>query len=96
MKIKLIVDYGNGKEPDVLFTNLFVISEWERLENRRASDGRGLGISELACWAHTLLTLKGEKIPKTWREWLQQNPDLTITSEDKTDPNPTDAAIDGN
>ena len=96
MKIKLFVDYGDGKEPEVLFTNLFVIAELERLENRRASDGRGFGVSELACWAHTILTIKGEKLPKTWREWLQQNPEITITSEDKTDINPTDAAIDGN
>ena len=94
MKIKLTVTRGEVTEQ--LFTNLFVIAEWERLENRRVSDGRGIGASDLACWVHTLLTIKGEKLPASWREWLKQNPDVEIAAEDATDPNPTDAATGGN
>lgn len=94
MKIKLTVT--RGKVTEQLSTNLFVIAEWERLENRRVSDGRGIGASDLACWVHTLLTIKGEKLPATWREWLKQNPDVEIAAEDATDPNPTDAATAGN
>jgi hypothetical protein len=94
MKIKLTVTRGEVTEQ--LSTNLFVIAEWERLENRRVSDGRGIGASDLACWVHTLLTIKGEKLPASWREWLKQNPDVEIAAEDATDPNPTDAATAGN
>lgn len=93
MKIKL--DVIRGAVTDHLSTNLFVIAEWERTENRRVSDGRGIGASDLACWVHTLLTLKGEKLPATWREWLKENPDVEITAVDGTDPNPTVAATDG-
>ena len=94
MKIKLTVTRGEVTEQ--LSTNLFVIAEWERLENRRVSDGRGIGASDLACWVHTLLVIKGEKLPATWREWLKQNPDVEIGVEDSTDPNPTDAATGDN
>jgi hypothetical protein len=45
---------------------------------------------------HTLLVIKGEKLPATWREWLKENPDVEIAAEDATDPNPTDAATAGN
>ena len=92
LKLKLVRD---GKE-EFLWTNLWSIAEWERLENRRVSDGRGIGASDLACWVHTLLVIKGEKLPATWREWLKQNPDVEIAAEDATDPNPTDAATAGN
>lgn len=94
MKIKLSLTRGEIKEQ--LSTNLFVIAEWERLENRRVSDGRGIGASDLACWVHTLLVIKGEKLPATWREWLKENPDVEIAAEDATDPNPTGAATAGN
>ena len=94
MKIKLSLTRGEVTEQ--LSTNLFVIAEWERLENRRVSDGRGIGASDLACWVHTLLVIKGEKLPATWREWLKENPDVEIAAEDATDPNPTDAATAGN
>ena len=94
MKIKLSLTRGEVTEQ--LSTNLFVIAEWERLENRRVSDGRGIGASDLACWVHTLLVIKGEKLPATWREWLKQNPDVEIAAEDATYPNPTDAATAGN
>jgi hypothetical protein len=94
MKVKLIVTRDNKEE--ILYTSLFVIAEWERKENRRASDGRGIGASEFGCWAHTILTLKGETLPASWLEWLKQNPDMTIAGEDVTNPNPTDAATGDN
>ena len=72
MKIKLTLTRGDKKE--LLITNLFAISEWERLENRRVSDGRGIGASDMACWAYIMLGIKGETLPATWREWLKQNP----------------------
>ena len=94
MKIKLSLTRGEVTEQ--LSTNLFVIAEWERLENRRVSDGRGIGASDLACWVHTLLVIKGEKLPATWREWLKANQDIEIGVEDSTDVNPTDAATGDN
>jgi hypothetical protein len=53
VKIKLTLTRGDKKE--LLTTNLFAISEWERLENRRVSDGRGIGASDMACWAYIML-----------------------------------------
>ena len=92
LKLKLVRD---GKE-EFLWTNLWSIAEWERLENRRVSDGRGIGASDMACWAYIMLGIKGETLPATWREWLKQNPDVEIGVEDSTDPNPTDAATGDN
>jgi hypothetical protein len=89
MKVKISVDLGNGKGAKEYTTNMFVICEWERLENRKVSDGRGIGYSDIACWAHTLLNIKGEKVPSTWREWVKENPDMDIHAVDETNPNPT-------
>jgi hypothetical protein len=46
MKIKLTLTRGDKKE--TLITKLFAIAEWERVENRRVSDGRGIGASDMA------------------------------------------------
>ena len=96
MKLRLKIDLQDGTGPRVLNTNLFVIAEWERLENRRVSDGRGIGASDMACWAYIMLGIKGETLPATWREWLKANPDVEIGVEDATDVNPTDAATGDN
>ena len=96
MKVKLFIDRkGDGENIETVFTNLFVITEWERIENRRASDGRGFGMTEVTVWAYFVLKLRGEKLPDTWREWVKENPEMIITSEDKTDINPTEAATVG-
>jgi len=42
MKIGLELDLKNGEPLQMLFTNMFVITEWEALENRKISDGRGM------------------------------------------------------
>tara|TARA_R110000824_G_scaffold313875_2_gene500731 strand:- start:209 stop:502 length:294 start_codon:yes stop_codon:yes gene_type:complete len=89
MKVKLKLDLADGKAERELTTNLFVICEWEKTENRRVSDGKGIGYSDLVCWAYNLVKLAGDKVPKTWREWLEQNPDMQVTAVDQTDPNPT-------
>ena len=89
MKVKLKLDLGNGKPEREFTTNLAVICGWEYLENRRVSDGKGIGYSDLVCWAFLLAKGAGDKVPKTWREWLEQNPDMQLTAVDQTDPNPT-------
>jgi hypothetical protein len=90
MKIKLSVDQLDGKGPRIVTTNLFAITEWERTERRKISDGLGIGISDMACWAHTLLKLTDPSLPATWREWIAQNPDMEIeVIGDVTDVNPT-------
>jgi hypothetical protein len=90
MKLRLKIDLQDGTEARVLNTNLFVIAEWERLEGRKISDGRGIGVSDMACWAHMLCKLAGDKVPATWQEWLKQHPDVDIEVEDQTNPNPTE------
>ena len=51
MRLKLKVDLADGQGPIELTTNMFVICEWERTEGRKTSDGKGIGYSDLVCWA---------------------------------------------
>lgn len=93
MKIGLIVDLQNGEPAQTLFTNMFVITEWEQSENRKVSDGRGMGFSDMCCWAHTILKNAGQKLPATWKQWVKENPEMTIVSVvDDTNPNLTGGA----
>lgn len=90
MKIKLSVTCMPGDEPVILSTNLLCIAEWERVEGRKISDGRGIGISDMVCWAFFMFKQSGRNIKQaTWREWLQANPDMEVEGVDVTDPNPT-------
>ena len=89
MKLKMKLDLHDGTELRDLTTNLFVVCEWERTENRKVSDGKGIGYSDLVCWAYHLLKLAGEKLPANYREWVKLNPNMTIEAVDETDPNPT-------
>ena len=94
MKIAINLKRTEDAPIETYYTNLFVITEWERLENRRVTDGRGVGASELACWLWIILKIKGEDVGSSWREWLQTNPDFQIVEgADMTDPNPTGAAV---
>ena len=43
MKVKLKLDLADGKPEREFTTNLGVICGWEYLENRRVSDGKGIG-----------------------------------------------------
>ena len=93
MKIRLKVDLHDGHGPRHVTTNLFMITEWEKQERRKLSDGLGFGATDMAFWAHFLLKRELPDIPKTYSEWLEQNPDIDIEVEgDETDPTPTDAA----
>ena len=94
MKIKLELRRAEDATPEYYYTNLFVVTEWERLTRRSPSElaTRWLS-SDWACMMHVILKLKGEKLPDDWREWVKQNPDIYIhPAGDETDPNPTDAA----
>jgi hypothetical protein len=93
MKIKLSVTVTPGSEPVEVTTNLLCIAEWERVEGRKISDGRGVGIGDMVAWAFFMLKQSGRLMPQaTWREWLEQNPTMEIEAVDQTDPNPTGAA----
>jgi hypothetical protein len=93
MKIKLRVTVTPGSEPVEVITNLLCITEWERTENRKVSDGRGIGIGDLVSWAFFMFKQSGRLMPyQTAAEWLRANPDMEIESVDQTNPNPTGAA----
>jgi hypothetical protein len=93
MKIKLRVTVTPGSEPVELITNLLCITEWERTENRKVSDGRGIGMGDLVSWAFFMFKQSGRLMPyQTAAEWLRANPDMEIESVDQTNPNPTGAA----
>jgi hypothetical protein len=93
MKIKLRVTVTPGSEPVEVITNLLCITEWERTEGRKVSDGRGIGMGDLVTWAFFMLKQSGRPMPQqTATEWLRANPDMEIESVDQTDPNPTAAA----
>jgi hypothetical protein len=97
MKLELTITQQPGDEPIKVRTNLLCVAEWEREQNRKVSDGRGIGVMDLAYWAHFLLKLGGKTTTATYKEWLAQYPDLDIDVVDLTDPNPTGAAtIEGN
>jgi len=90
MKIGLELDLKNGEPTRTLYTNMFVITEWEALENRKISDGRGMGFGDMCCWAHIILKISGAIMPATWKQWVKENPEMTIVSvTDNTNPNHT-------
>jgi len=93
MRVKLKVEYNNGTPAVELTTNMYVVCEWEKLENRKVSDGKGIGYSDLCCWAYLILQVRGDTLPDTWRKWVKANPDLEINAVDQTDPNPTALAV---
>jgi len=92
MRLRLRITQPDKPAVEV-YTNLLCITEWERVENRKMSDGRGIGLGDMACWAFNMLKQSG-KPPKeeTWREWVANNPETQIEGVDMTDPNPTEAA----
>ena len=93
MRLKLKVDLQDGVQPVELTTNMFVICEWEKTEGRKISDGKGIGYTDLVCWAYNLLKLSGQKMPATYRDWVKENPNMTIEAIDETDPNLTAQAV---
>lgn len=94
MKIKLELKRSDDSAPEYYFTNLFVLTEWERLTRRAPKDivERAL-TSDWACMMHVILKLKGEQVGDDWREWLKQNQEYYIApANDLVDTNPTVAA----
>ena len=93
MKIKLRIS-GVEPNPVEVTTNLLCITEWERTENRKATDGRGIGVSDMVSWAFFMWKQSGRLVKEqSWKEWLTAHPDMEIVAVDQTDPNPTDAAV---
>lgn len=93
MKIKLRIS-GVENDPVEVITNLLCITEWERTENRKATDGRGIGVSDMVSWAFFMWKQSGRQVKEaTWKEWLAAHPEMDITAVDQTDPNPTGAAV---
>ena len=93
MKIKLRVTVTPGSEPVEVITNLLCITEWERTENRKVTDGRGIGLGDMVSWAFFMFKQSGLPMPQaTAKEWLKENPDMEIEAIDQTNPNPTGAA----
>ena len=80
MKIKLQLKRTPDSAPEYYYTNLFVVTEWERLERRNIQQLSTSPLySDYCCWMHTILKIKGEQVGDNYRDW-------------ETDPNPTDAA----
>lgn len=94
MKIKLQLKRSADAIPEFYYTNLFVVTEWERLERRNIQQLSSQPLySDYCCWMHTILKLKGEQVGETWRDWISKNPDIEILPVlDETETNPTDAA----
>jgi len=79
MRVKLKIDLNDGKPAREMTTNMLAIVEWEKTENRRSADSKGIGHTDMCCWAYTLCKLAGDKVPGSWREWLAEHPDMEIT-----------------
>jgi len=93
MKIKIKVEMNDGTPPVELTTNLFVVCEWERIENRKVADNKGIGYSDLCCWAYLILQMQGNTMPSDWRKWVKANPTMEISGADETVGNPTGSAL---
>jgi hypothetical protein len=93
MKLVMQVTPSPGDEPITVTTNLLCIAEWEKQENRKVSDGKGIGVTELVWWAHFLLKRNGYKIEATPQLWLNAHPDMEIDSGDMTNANPMGAVL---
>lgn len=93
MKLKMQVTPTPGDEPITVTTNLLCIAEWEKSENRKVSDGRGIGIMDMVIWAHFILKRSNHKLEATPQLWLEAHPDMEIETVDMTNPNPTVAAL---
>jgi hypothetical protein len=89
MKLQMKVTPSPGDEPITVTTNLLCIAEWEKQENRKVSDGRGIGVGDMVFWAHFMLKLSGQKIESTAKQWLDNHPDMEIEAVDQTNPNHT-------
>ena len=93
MKIKIKVEMNDGTPAVELTTNLFVVCEWERIENRKVADGKGIGYSDLCCWAFLIFQMRGDTLPADWRKWVKANPTMEISGVDETVGNPTGSAL---
>jgi len=93
MKLVMQITPSPGDEPITVTTNLLCIAEWEKAENRKVSDGRGIGVTDMVFWAHFLLKKSGHKIEATPKQWLDAHPDMEIETVDMTNPNPMGAAL---
>lgn len=94
-RMRLVVDLKNGSGPREMYTNMISDTEWERIVGYRTSliSDKGLGDTDYCIWAYTLCRLAGDKMPPTWTEWVEANPDMTIevdlTWTAADNPNPT-------
>ena len=94
MKIGLIVDLQNGEPAQTLYTNMYVITEWEDVYNRKVSDGRGMGFIDMCAWAYILLKVQNYFTKENVKKWIKENPEMTIISVvDETNPNLTGGAL---
>ena len=93
MKVKIKVELNDGTPAIELTTNLFIVCEWERIENRKVADGKGIGYSDLCCWAYLIFQMRGDTLPADWRKWVKANPTMEISGVDETVGNPTGSAL---
>ena len=90
MRICLEVDLKNGEPPQTVYTDMWVITEWEDVYNRKANDGQGLGFVDMCSWAFLLLDVPMPFSKLNVKKWIKSNKHMTIESvEDKTNPNHT-------
>ena len=92
MRLQLTITPDLDGPSHVVYTNLLCIAEWEEKLNRKVSDGRGIGLADLAFWAHFLLKLGGKATEPDYKTWIANHPDADIQVLDQTNPNPTDGA----
>ena len=94
MKIKLQIKRTPESAVEYYYTNLFVITEWEKNDRGRVANlATDYKTGDVVAWMYYILKMRGEQLPDTWSEWLKQHPEMEISHVlDETDPNPTDAA----
>jgi hypothetical protein len=61
MRVKMRIDLKDGRPAREMTTNMLAIVEWEKTENRRSADGKGIGLCR-----HVLLGI--HPVQTCWRQ----------------------------
>jgi hypothetical protein len=73
MRICLEVDLKNGEPVQTVYTDMYVITEWEDVYNRKTNDGQGLGFVDMCSWAFILLEVPMAFTKLNVKKWIKAN-----------------------
>jgi len=91
MKLKLRVDLGDG--PQLVETNLWVMTQWERKYKRKVSEmASGIGIEDMAFMAHCALQANGVTVPVVFDDFIKKLELIEFVNDEDSIDRPIEAA----